>query len=294
MGCTYKSNKYRSPLLNVVGTTCLNTTFYAAFGFLLSQRTEDFIWFLRILQNLYRRLDLKDPKVIVTDRDAALMAAIHEVFPHTTNLLCLWHINKCVQAEWKPVFQDSEKPDEEWKGFHEKWKGVVYAKIQDAYDAAWKILSDTYKNLSPKKVDYLDDTWLAPHRQKFVKCYTDKIRHYGNVVTSRVEGGHTVLKSKLVISTGDILSIVTDIDSLLRNQHQEYIIALGEAINNTPMVLKGANVMIYRDLTPYITPFAFLKYMSNIVVSQINLNLFLHILTSLLQLWDYHVFIELR
>lgn len=43
MDCTYKSNKYRLPLLNVVGTTCLNTTFYVTFGFLLQERKDDFI-----------------------------------------------------------------------------------------------------------------------------------------------------------------------------------------------------------------------------------------------------------
>lgn len=35
---TYKSKKYRLPLLNVVGTTCLKPTFYAAFGFLLQRK----------------------------------------------------------------------------------------------------------------------------------------------------------------------------------------------------------------------------------------------------------------
>lgn len=259
MDCTYKSNKYRLPLLNVVGTTSLNTTFYAAFGFLLQERTEDFVWFLRILRNLYARLDVEDPKVIVTDRDAALMSAIREVFPKTTNLLCLWHINKSVQAEWKPVFHNSEDPNEEYGKFYEKWGSVVYAKTQEAYDSAWKELSERYKGSFPKKVDYLQNTWLTPHKERFVKCYTDKIRHYGNVVTSRVEGGHTVLKSKLGISTGDLLSVVTSIDSLLQNQHQEYIIALGEAKNNTLMILKGANTSVYRDLTPYITPFALLR-----------------------------------
>ena len=43
MDCIYKSNKYRLLLLNVVGTTCLNTTFYAVFGFFLQEQTEDFI-----------------------------------------------------------------------------------------------------------------------------------------------------------------------------------------------------------------------------------------------------------
>ena len=94
MDCTYKSNKYRLHLLNVVGTICLNGTFYVAFDFLLWEKKEDFTWFLTILHSLYQQLDLEDPKVIVTDRDIALMAAIYEIFPRTTNLLCLWHIKK--------------------------------------------------------------------------------------------------------------------------------------------------------------------------------------------------------
>lgn len=89
-----------------------------------------------------------------------------------------------------------------------------------------------------------------------MKCYTDKVRHYGNVVTSRAEGRHIILKFKLGISTGDLLTVVTNIDFLLWNQHQEYIIALGEARNNTAMILKGANITVYQDLTPYVTPFA--------------------------------------
>lgn len=207
---------------------------------------------------MYRRLDLKDPKVIFTGRGVALMAAIREVFPHIANLLCLWHINKCVQAEWKPLFQDRENPEEKWQSFY-KWRCVVYAKSEEAYDSAETCLSNTYKDAFSTKMDYLQNTWFIPHQQRVVKCYTNSIRHDGNVVTSRVEGGRIVLKSKVGVSTGDLLTVVTHIDSLLQNQHQEYIIALGEARNNTPMVLKGGNTIIYRDLTPYITPFASLK-----------------------------------
>lgn len=86
---------------------------------------------------------------------------------------------------------------------------------QEGYDLTWKKLSDKYKDPFLRKVNYLQNTWLTPHKERFVKCYKDNIRHYGNVMTSRVEGGHTVLKSKLGISTGDLLSVVTNIDSLL-------------------------------------------------------------------------------
>ena len=48
---------------------------------------------------LYKQLNLEDPKVIITNRDSALMTAIRKVFPYMENLLYLWHINKCVQAE---------------------------------------------------------------------------------------------------------------------------------------------------------------------------------------------------
>lgn len=198
-----------------------------------------------ILRSFYRRLDLEDLKIIVTDRDIALMAAIHEIFPRTTNLLCLWHINKCVKSEWKPIFQDSEKLEEEWTAFYEKWRATVYAKFEVEYTSAWTYLSDTYKSTFSRKVHYLQTTWLTPHRQKFVKCYTNLVTYYGNDVTSRVEGGHTVLKSKIGISTGDLLTIVTNINSLFRNQYQQFVIALGEAKNNTPMILKSANTMIY-------------------------------------------------
>lgn len=53
--------------------------------------------------------------------------------------------------------------------------------------------------------------------------------------------------------------MVTNIDSLLRNQYQEYIIVLGGAKNNTLIVFKVGNTVIYRDVIPYITLFALLK-----------------------------------
>lgn len=48
------------------------------------------------------------------------MAAIYKIFPRITNLLCLWHINKYVQSEWKPIFQDLQRSEEEWITFYEK------------------------------------------------------------------------------------------------------------------------------------------------------------------------------
>lgn len=65
------------------------------------------------------------------------------------------------------------------------------------------------------------------------------------MVISQIEGGYKVLKSKFGVSIGDLLTVVTNINSLLWNQYQEYIIVLREAKNNTPIVLQKINTLIY-------------------------------------------------
>ena len=79
------------------------------------------------------------------------------------------------------------------------------------------------------------------------------------MVAFRVKSRHILLKSKLEILTSKLLTIVTNIDSLLRNQYQEYIMVLRKARNNTLIILKETNITIYQDLTSYIIPFALFR-----------------------------------
>ncbi|XP_028068684.1 uncharacterized protein LOC114271253 [Camellia sinensis] len=82
MDCTYKTNRYRLPLLEIV---------------------------LQILRDLIDNSVL--PKVIVTDRELALMNAIDNTFPNARHLLCRWHINKNVLMKCKKMFETKEKWD---------------------------------------------------------------------------------------------------------------------------------------------------------------------------------------
>jgi hypothetical protein len=43
MDCTYKTNRCRMPLLNIVGTTQLNTTFLTSGCFLKGEKEEDYL-----------------------------------------------------------------------------------------------------------------------------------------------------------------------------------------------------------------------------------------------------------
>jgi len=80
MDSTYKTNNYRLPLPQIVGVTSTGLTFLAAFVLMSSERENNFIWALQRLRGLFLRGDVY-PKVIISDRDLALMNAIKVVFP---------------------------------------------------------------------------------------------------------------------------------------------------------------------------------------------------------------------
>jgi hypothetical protein len=98
MDCTYRTNRFNMPLLNIVGVTGMNTTIHIAQVFLIGEEEPDYRWALQQLWNLQLRKGIPHPQVFFTDRDLALLNAIEHIFPSTPALLCLWHIMKDVQA----------------------------------------------------------------------------------------------------------------------------------------------------------------------------------------------------
>jgi len=97
---TYKTNRYRLPLLDFVGVTPIGMTFSVGFSYLEGERLNNVVWALEWFRGIFLRSDAL-PEVIVTDRDLTLMNAVKTVFPECTNLLCSFHINKNVKAKCK-------------------------------------------------------------------------------------------------------------------------------------------------------------------------------------------------
>ncbi|KAI8543066.1 hypothetical protein RHMOL_Rhmol08G0189400 [Rhododendron molle] len=118
MDCMYKTNRYKFPLLQIVGVTCTELTFNVAFAFIECEKEENYTWVLEKLKGMMDADAL--PVVIVTDRELALMNAIKSVFPHATNLLCRFHISKNVLAKCRKMFDDKT-----WEEFSCSWGLVV-------------------------------------------------------------------------------------------------------------------------------------------------------------------------
>ena len=120
MDTTYKTNKYRLPLLQIVGVTCTCLSFSAGFAFLSSEKEKNFIW---TLQNFRGSLLTSHvgPEVIVCDKDLTLMNVINIVFPKARNLLCRFHINKNVKAKCKMLVDSVEA----WEVVMDSWKTII-------------------------------------------------------------------------------------------------------------------------------------------------------------------------
>ncbi|XP_070665642.1 PKS-NRPS hybrid synthetase cheA-like [Malus domestica] len=119
MDCTYKTNRYRFPLLQIVGVTSTNMTFSVAFVYIEAGKEDNYIWALTRLKTLLHGYCL--PGVIATDRDLALLNSIKSVFPGSQHLLCRWHINKNVLSKCKKMFESNKQ----WNKFNRDWNCLV-------------------------------------------------------------------------------------------------------------------------------------------------------------------------
>ncbi|KAH1257319.1 hypothetical protein GmHk_03G007319 [Glycine max] len=70
----------------------------------------------------------------------------------------------------------------------------------------------------PMFVDYMCQTWVIPHKEKFVKVWTNKVMHLGNTTTNKVESVHWSLKRLLQNSPGDIYSIWEAMNNMMTLQ----------------------------------------------------------------------------
>ena len=88
---TYKTNRYRLSLLDIVGVTPTRMTFSIAFFYLEEERLNNVFWAQEWFRDIFLRCDAL-VGVIITDKDLTLMNAVKTVFLESTNLLCRFHM----------------------------------------------------------------------------------------------------------------------------------------------------------------------------------------------------------
>ena len=180
MDATYKTNKYKLPLFEIVGETSTGKTFMVAFAYLNSEKNDNYHWVLDRLKTVMG--DIEPTKVIVTDKEQALMNAVASVFPEpaTKHLLCTYHICKNVEGECKKMFLKREDYEE----FMEAFAEVMSSDTEIKYE---EVLTGFIMRFSawPQALDYVLCNWLDPFKDRFVDAWTNKYMHLGNKTTNR-------------------------------------------------------------------------------------------------------------
>ncbi|GAU30678.1 hypothetical protein TSUD_39020 [Trifolium subterraneum] len=230
MDSTYKTNRYKMPLFEIVGVTSTEMSYNIGFAFIANEKEENFTWVLEMCLTLLKCKDTV-PKVVVTDRDTALMNAVAKIFPNSTALVCQYHIYKNVRAKCKSLCSSKDvKSKQLWNTVMGAWEEVMYSPSEESYvDAVVQFRKVCEK--FPKFINYVESTILDPLKEKLVRAWTNRVMHIGNTTTNRVESQHGVLKKYLLDSKGDLVKGWEAINKMLTVQLTEIQTSFGK--NNT-------------------------------------------------------------
>jgi hypothetical protein len=109
LDCTYKTNRFRMPLLNLYSVTGSKKTIQTALCFLSSEKEEDYEWAMTQFKELLEKNSIHWPLSIVTDRELALMNALETIFPEVVYILYTWHVNMNILANCRKHFPKDQK-----------------------------------------------------------------------------------------------------------------------------------------------------------------------------------------
>ncbi|XP_076937851.1 uncharacterized protein LOC143605728 [Bidens hawaiensis] len=212
---TYNTNEYKLPLVQIVGVTSTGKTITIALSFISKETEDNFTWVLTRLKSMLHKCMM--PRVILIDRDLALMNACNVVFPDAAKLLCRWHISQNVKKHCKQSFVRGNK---NWEYFEELWSSLIHSPTLDAYEYNYKRLHDGFTGKHKRVFDYVNTTWLVKYKEMFVSAWTNQVLHFGNSTTNRVESAHALLKKHLLTAKSTLEKFVGVIDQIVKLQQK--------------------------------------------------------------------------
>ncbi|BBN09862.1 hypothetical protein Mp_4g23330 [Marchantia polymorpha subsp. ruderalis] len=224
MDATYKTNKFKMPLLHAVSLSSTSQTFSAAFCFLRSETEADYTWALTQIKSIFDGDHL--PKVIVTDCDQALMSALATVFPNAHNLLC-------VQRDFPPKVCDylkntwivhKERFVHAWTRNHRHLNNLVTSRAEGKHASlkSWHRLAVEHQEKAIRQriayerantlIAHRNDIWADVRRKvshfalKEVEKQVQKARHFGDVVKPCTETFQRTMGLPCAHAVRDILA----------------------------------------------------------------------------------------
>lgn len=196
--CTYKTNRYNRPLLNLIGVSGSSQTIHLGLAMLPGEKEIHYTWAVDVLQKLFRQERIH-VRLMITDREIALMNALEKTFVTTDMLICRWHQNKDVLTYvrkqlgqvWNEEMQENVNT-EAAEAFMQCYYKCIGAETVADFEAA-VVEAERCNKVCAR---YLAREWW-PWKEKCVSAWTNQYTHFGLRETSRLEGSHAGLKKWL-------------------------------------------------------------------------------------------------
>lgn len=237
--CTFRTNRYRLPMLHICGFTATNQTYTAAIGF-LSRGAEQ--WYDLAIGAFLDLIGIAkaEIKVIITDREDALTNAIDGLLPHVHRLSCRWHLRENIKLAAKPCFADLE----DWKGklsaYGNFWlANIANAASQDALDDGLASLRRKWNGERYDRANAYIQTMVDDIKELFVAAFIDRHPHFGQTSNSRLEGAHRSFKRDLGGAHHDLFHVIEHAKTFMSEQIGNIMAAMGrQRVHRSSHVLR--------------------------------------------------------
>jgi hypothetical protein len=182
-----------------------------------NQDEETFKWLYKQFEKAFSK-----PKVIFTDGDQAMAAAITTQWPGTLHLLCTFHLWKNFYTH----FRNSSTTTEGWNQISTLWWRLCkYTddEFRDQFYDKWSVFCQLVETECSPDVYERNKTWLHEMHSKchqWAACYTWQHTTYGIHSTSRAEAMNSSVS--FFCSKHSLVSdLVKDLEDMSENQHQK-------------------------------------------------------------------------
>jgi len=139
----------------------------------------------------------------------------------------------------------------------ESWGAIVDCQNVESYEhrvEAFNVVCSPWHIFTK----YVISTWLNPDKKKFLKAWTDKAMHSGNMTSNIVAFAHWSLKRILETSMGDLCFCWDSMNKMIILQHNAIKSSFEKSLH---VVTHVFNVTRYKELVDFVSKYA-LQYIA--------------------------------
>jgi hypothetical protein len=266
MDTTHGTNRYRYPLLLLIGVSQYGHSVIMAVALLRNQQQDDFIWAFNEIRAFVGAEVWDAVQTVTSDGDGAMKVAISTCLPRAFHMRCVWHIlrnitDKCAARNGGWVDRDEDSIQSFMKAANQ----ILFASSQEGAQTALQQLYQSYP--APACHQYFD-SFILPNLPMVAAFALRKKVTFGMQSTQRSESIHSLIKRDkkayrpLTINTTTLelltilhnvavrheeVAVETDTRALKKAQKQP--VSHGPAANSRPD--KSLHDWVIRTLTLY-------------------------------------------